>query len=239
MKLIRCAIYSAVFSALLQAQGVAEKKKLYLIHGQGSDTREFCRMHFDTNVDTVLIMLPLPEKREDLHRYAARVSATIDTSSPFILAGVSLGGMVASEMADMLHPEKVILISSAKCRGELPARYRFMKFIPLYALFPACLIKAGSFIAQPLVEPDRKNDKELFVSMLRAKNPKFLKRTIRMIVRWDKKTYSPKIVHIHGTHDHTLPLRKVKAHHTVEHGSHMMAVTRAGELSEIIGLTIK
>jgi pimeloyl-ACP methyl ester carboxylesterase len=228
-------LFSSVF---ILGQSKPAPMRAYLIHGQGSDTREFSKLHLDPCIDTVCISLPLPVKNENIHDYAKRVAMQIDTASPFVLIGVSLGGMVSTEIADMLKPDKVIIISSAKCRKEIPFRYKFMKYVPIYRIVPARLIKMGAFMAQPLVEPDRKKEKKLFVSMLRNKNPKFLKRTTQMIVRWDRTNYSNKIIHIHGNHDHTLPLRKVKADYIIEKGSHMMVVTRADEISILINKII-
>lgn len=55
-----------------------------------------------------------------------------------------------------------------------------------------------------------------------------------MIINWDRKTSSDKIVHIHGTKDHTLPYRKVKSDYTISKGSHMMTLTKGKEINDIL-----
>ena len=137
-------------------------------------------------------------------------------------------------MADFLHPEKVIVISSAKSRKEFPGRYRFQKIVPVYWGVPGIAIKTGARILQPLVEPDRNKDKATFKSMLRNKDPLFLKRTTTMILTWKRESYSNKIVHIHGDIDKTLPPRFVQYDYLVEDGSHMMVLTRGKLISELI-----
>ena len=87
---------------------------------------------------------------------------------------------------------------------------------------------------QPIFEPDRKLDAETFDAMLKAKDPDFLKRTIAMIIKWDRTTYSNKIIHIHGDNDHTIPIRNVKYDYLVKDGSHMMVLTKGEEISEIL-----
>jgi pimeloyl-ACP methyl ester carboxylesterase len=214
---------------------MAQKPIVYLISGQGSDERIFSEIPWDTShYDVQYIPFIIPNRRETMNGFAHRMSQSIDTSRFFLLVGVSLGGMVCSEMKTFLNPEKVILISSAKCRGELPLRYRFQRYLPIYGLVPKRAIKWGAQIAQPIVEPDRKVKKDVFKAMLKAKNPTFLKRSIRMIVNWNKPKADSEIIHIHGDSDHTLPYRRIANSIPVENGSHMMTLTRSEEVSAIL-----
>jgi pimeloyl-ACP methyl ester carboxylesterase len=212
-----------------------QKTKIYLIHGQGADERLFSKLKIKPSFDTIYLNLPLPEKGESMQSFAQKLIPKIDTAKPFILIGVSLGGMLAAELNDILNPLQTIIISSAKNRNELPKRYKFMRAISLYKLFPAGFIKVSSFIMQPLVEPDRNKEKALFKSMLRKKDKRFLKRTIPMIVNWEKKNNSGKaLIHIHGTKDHTIPIKNIKADIIITAGSHMMVLIQAKLISEKI-----
>jgi pimeloyl-ACP methyl ester carboxylesterase len=212
----------------------AQDTLVYLFPGQGSDERLFKHLELPPGCDTVHITYPVPDKHEDLHTYALRFISRIDTTSPFILIGVSLGGMICTELTDTLSPHKTILISSAKSGDELPGRYTFLKQFPIDRVIPPGVIKAGARILQGIVEPDRKNDPETFKSMLKEKDPVYLKRTVEMITKWDRTSYSDRIVHIHGNKDHTIPVKDVKADYIVEGGSHMMMITRAREINAII-----
>jgi pimeloyl-ACP methyl ester carboxylesterase len=208
---------------------------IYFFPGQGSDKRILDSLKIDPRFEKVFIEYPVPKRGTRLKEFAKELSAKIDTTKPFILIGVSLGGMLCSEMNEYLSAEKVIIISSAKNRKELPFRYRFQRYIPLYAILPPALLHWGAKIMQPIVEPDRNRNKETFKAMLNAKNPRYIKRTIRMIVNWKLTTNSKKIFHIHGTKDHTLPYRKIKSpDFTLNKGSHMMTLTRAEEISKIL-----
>ncbi len=158
----------------------------------------------------------------------------IDLSTPYILVGVSLGGMICTELSDTLSPLRTILISSAKSTHELPGRYTFQKHFRLNRIIPKRMTKGGARLLQGIVEPDRKHDKETFKDMLKSKDPLYLKRTVDMIINWDRCTYSDKIVHIHGDKDHTIPIKNVRYDYLIEEGSHMMMITRAGEINQII-----
>jgi pimeloyl-ACP methyl ester carboxylesterase len=213
---------------------MAQKHVVYLIPGQGADERLFKNIVLDSVFEVRHVRYFTPEKNWTMKDFAHELAKQIDTTRSFSIVGVSLGGMLATEMTDFLHPEKVILISSAKTRYEFPFRYRFQKDFPLYKIVPAKVEKAGARILQPIVEPDRSKDVETFKSMLEDKDPLFLKRTIKMILEWNRVAYDPKIIHIHGEIDHTIPIRNVSCDYRVENGSHMMVLTRGPQISKML-----
>jgi hypothetical protein len=216
-------------------QLTAQKTNVYLLSGQGSDERIYQEIDWDTSrLNVSYIPYLIPDRGETMNAYAHRMAESIDTTKPFSLVGVSLGGMISSEIKTFTKPDKVILISSAKCRSELPAQYRIQRLLPFYKLVPKNVLKHAALIAQPLFEPDRKSHKEVCIAMLRAKNKVFTKRSIQMIMNWDKEHADPEIIHIHGTNDNTLPIKRIKATHIVQDGSHMMALTRSKEVSDIL-----
>jgi len=212
---------------------------VYLFPGQGADYRLYKALRFPEGYDTVHISYPIPGKRESMKEFAQRFIPLIDQETPYILVGVSLGGMICTELADILHPDKTILISSAKAWFELPGHYTFMRKFHLDRVIPKGLVKAGARMLQGIVEPDRKQDPETFKDMLKKKDPLYLKRTGQMIVSWERESYSQSIYHIHGNADNTISLRNVQCDYMVENGSHMMVLTRADEISEIIAEILK
>ena len=142
--------------------------------------------------------------------------------------------MIATELNELLNPEKVIIISSAKKRSELPGSYRFQKHIPVYKLVTPGMAKIGARILQPIFEPDRNKEKEIFTSMIKDKDPYFLRRTIKMIVNWDREEAPDDIIHIHGDKDHTIPIRNVEYDYLIIGGSHMMTLTEGAEISDLV-----
>ncbi|MCF8370153.1 MAG: hypothetical protein K9H64_00935 [Bacteroidales bacterium] len=212
-----------------------EKIKVYLIPGQGSDNRVFEKIQIDHHqFDTVNVKYILPERNEKMPDYAGRLMQQIDTSHEFILIGYSLGGMLASEISTQCSPKMTILIASAKCRKELPFRYRFMKYIPIYRIIPAGVIKGGGIFIQPKVDRIDMEIQKSFTTMIKEKDPKFLKRTIHMIATWPTLTYSEKCIHIHGEKDHTLPIRNVKYDYVIKGATHKMILTDAEEINKIL-----
>lgn len=211
--------------------------KVYLIPGQGSDARIFKNLSFAADIDTINIIYPIPFYNETMHQYAERIAQQIDTNEDFSIIGVSLGGMIACELTDILHPQKVIIISSASSSEEIPEMYRFFKKFPIYKNIAPSIFRYSGFVLQPLYEPDRKIEKATCVSMMHDKDALFLKRAVQLIVSWDREpgdNENKNIIHVHGDIDNTLPIENVKPDYIITGGSHMMTLTKPKEISEII-----
>ncbi len=208
--------------------------KIYLIPGQGADHRLYSKLKLSPQFVLEYIEFETPEKGASMTAYAKQLSQQIDQSKPFILIGVSIGGMLATEINDLLKPVKTIVISSAKHKNEIPSLYRAQRFLPIYKLIPGRVSKIGAQILQPIFEPARNKEKEIFKQMLKDKDSAFLKRTISMIINWERVTYGPNIISIHGNKDNTLPMKNVKVDYIIQEGSHLMILTKADELSNLL-----
>lgn len=206
---------------------------IYLLPGLGADHRLFNGLTI-TGHKLVFITLPVPAPHQTMASYAKEISKQIDTSEKFMLIGVSLGGMIACELASMLDPHKVILISSAQGKKEIPALYRFQGRTRINRLIPGWLIKYSAVILQGIFENDSWKDRKFFRAMILAKPAIYYKRTVDMIVNWDRVESTKNVVHIHGSGDRTLPFKLVKPDYEIKNGSHMMVYTRAGEINTIL-----
>lgn len=210
-------------------------KTIYLLPGQGADRRQFDSLIFDGSYKIKVIEYGTPHDSLTMESFAKKISQYIDTTEEFILIGVSLGGMLCVELSELLNPEKTIIISSAKNSNDFPTRYTFQKKIALYKLFPGSVLLAGAKILQPIVEPDRKKNKETFKAMLGAKDSEYMERSIDLVINWERQVNTKKVYQIHGSNDHTLTLRSIKnPDYIIENGSHMMTLTRAKEISSLL-----
>jgi hypothetical protein len=70
--------------------------------------------------------------------------------------------------------------------------------------------------------------------MLKSKDKIYMKRAVDMIINWQRETYNPNIIHIHGDKDNTIPIKNVNVTLIVEEGSHMMALTMGERIGKII-----
>jgi len=209
---MRLSLLVIVFCVLAKAgislAQTSEPMRLYLIPGTGADERLFHQLDL-SRFDTVNIELSTPLKKESLEQYSSRIAREqMDTTRPFVILGVSLGGMVATELADLLAPEAVIIIASAKTSSEIPPSYHLARYVPVHYVVGGKTMRWFTKQVQPTFEPMENAQRDLFIDMLYGKDPAFLKGAVRMMVDWDRETAPEGIIHIHGKHDHTLPYKQ-------------------------------
>ncbi len=202
---------------------------IYAISGLGADQRVF--KYLSLPVKLIPLHWLEPEPDEDLPHYAQRMCAKIDTSEPFILMGLSFGGMVASEMNKYLKPEKTILISSAATAKELPwfyiwaGRLRLLSFIPKALFVPPLLVALYLF--------DTAQSK-LMKGILDDTDRDFAKWAMIELCNWKNQDVPPQLVRIHGSSDKMMAIDQQKADYLIPQGGHFMIVDRAAEVSEAI-----
>ena len=214
-------------------------EKIYLFPGQGGDQRLFDNLDLSP-YETKIINYSdtIPHKNESLAAYASRIAQEIDTTENFALLGVSFGGMIAVEIAELLAVEQVFLVSSAKNTTELAGKFNFLRKVKIHRIIPGRVSLAMSHVVRPLFEPSIKKNPVLFKNMIKGKHPQYLKRAIQMLIEWERidndAAHDMQIVHIHGTKDNAIPIKKVQNPIEIEEGSHMMVVFRANEIGGIV-----
>lgn len=221
----------------LMAQDVQKTdiQKIYLLPGQGGDGRLFDNLDLSPyEVQIINYSDTIPVKGESLPEYAARIAKEIDTTENYALLGVSFGGMISVEIAELLGTEKVFLVSSAKNRSELAGKLNFAHKTKLYKVVSGRVSKGLGPLVRPLFEPSIRKNKDLFNDMLKQKSHVYLKRAIQMMVEWERMENPTKIVHIHGNKDNTLPIGWVKDPILIDGGTHMMTYFRADEIRNIV-----
>ncbi|UAY51450.1 alpha/beta fold hydrolase [Ferruginibacter albus] len=207
-------------------------KKVYFISGVGASKKlfnfldlSFCDPHF-------IEWIP-PFKKESLQQYALRLKALMPENDP-VIVGVSLGGMLASEIARAYPLSKVIIISSNKTSAEFPAYLRIGKHIPVYKLFPDNFFTKRSFILKYFFNSKGTEEQKLHKIILQETDVPFTKWAIGAILKWKTNNPPSNITHIHGTADTLLPYYKVKADYTIKGGTHIMTLDRAKEISALL-----
>jgi hypothetical protein len=211
--------------------------KVYFISGLGADSRVFSYLKLPSNIEPVFIEWLIPAKNESIQNYARRMSSTIDISQPFIIIGLSFGGILASEMSQFLKPKKIILISSVAQRSELPIYYKIAGVLKLASLLPAKTASHPNFLTYWALGIHTENEKKLVKENFVA-NTGFSKWAIKEILNW-KQSHPPKnVIRIHGNNDRLLPITNFSPEYIIEKGSHFMIVNKADEISEILAIEL-
>lgn len=209
------------------------QKNIYCFSGLGADKRVFTKLIFQ-GYQPVHINWLTPNKKESVTDYAKRLATEIKDKNP-ILIGLSFGGIVAVEIAKQITTEKVILISSAKEKAEIPWYFRLFRWFPVHLLIPfKSLLGAVYWLIYWFFSLETIDERKLLKAILVDTDAVFLKWAINQVVRWQNETIPDSIYHIHGTSDRIFPLTFVEANVTVENGGHFMIMNRAEQISNLI-----
>lgn len=207
---------------------------LYCISGLGADERIFANFTLENYKIEYIHWIP-PRECESMAKYARRLLNSITITVPFSLLGVSFGGILAIELAQIIDPERVIIVSSYKNHQELPWYYRIGKKLRLQKLIPARLIRYAGCLNSYLNGADHAEERRLLDDMLASADLPLFFWSLDRILNWEnREPLPPNLIHIHGTADRLLPIRYVDADIAIEGGSHLMIYNRADEVAAIV-----
>ncbi len=214
------------------------EKTIYFISGLGADESVFEFIHL-ANYKPKFIKWIAPKPRETIKEYATRLRQQIEIEKPIIL-GVSFGGMIAVEIAKQIDCERVILISSAKTKKEIPILYRIFGRMNLHQLIPMLVFKKANIFTYWFFGMETKTEKKLLKSILIATDNIFLKWAINAIVKWDNQDINKKTIHIHGQRDRILPISNIRQiDFQIQEGGHLMIYNKAKNINMILNEILK
>lgn len=206
--------------------------KLYFISGLGADCRVFKHIQLPAGFEAVHLDWITAKKNESLADYAGRLSASISNEEDFGLVGLSMGGMIASEIAKIRQPRVTILLSSIPVYRNLPFYFHWAYACQLHRLVPVGLLKWASIRKRDMA-PDTEEDKLILKQVIKDSDPAFVRWAMHAILTWKNETVPANCWHIHGSRDEVLPIKYTRPTHRIEGGNHLMVMSRAGELNRI------
>ena len=210
--------------------------KTYAISGLGADDRIFSKLTLDFEL-TVLPWIK-PKSRETFHEYALRFSERISKNEPFNLIGVSFGGMLAQEINQIKKAEKVILVSSAISRNEIPLLFRIGLRLGIHNILPSSQ-RPPDFLVSYFFGLKEQKHKEMLKSIMKDMNPDFLKWALSKISTWNSPPVLDNIYRIHGTADKVLYCHSNQKTQLVKNSGHLMPLEKAKKVSEILNSWLK
>lgn len=169
--------------------------------------------------------------------YARRLAETVDRSSPFLLGGVSLGGMIAQEMAQVLKPAALLLIATCQSSESLPKFWQISGRLIHHS--PNWLVKLISHTASlmALACPASKfPHKRLYAQMLKEMPPSLLRWQCGAATSW-RLSVPPTmpVFRLHGAKDIVIPLEKVNMNGAdctvISDSGHFVSVMRAKQVN--------
>ena len=165
-----------------------------------------------------------------------KMASQIPEQNPIII-GLSFGGMLATEIANHMPVQRLILISSAKTAAEVG--YRNGIFKVFHGIAPSQTFRMHFPFLLSLFGARTADERALLKDIIQKSDGPFVKWSVGAILSWKNKTFPETTVHIHGTSDHIIYSSGVNPTHWIRDGSHIMICNRAKEISRIISDVLK
>ncbi len=207
--------------------------KVYFISGLAADKRIFTHIELPPGFEMVYLDWIKPIRGESLESYALRLAKQINRDENFGLIGLSLGGMIATEIAKKYPPVTTILLSSISTSTHIPPHFRLAYALRLHKIMPMKLIKSLSIIKR-LFTAEKSGDKEIIKQVIRDSDPDFIRWAMGAILEWKNIDAPNPLCQIHGSKDEILPLKYTNPTHTIINGTHMMVLTKAEEINLLL-----
>jgi pimeloyl-ACP methyl ester carboxylesterase len=182
-----------------------------------------------------------PRPHESLASYAHRMAPNISDNRPFVLGGVSLGGMLAWELAALLRPEALLLIASCHSPKAIARGLRWSSW--LMGLIPSLVIEGTKPLA-PAAASYFSHTERFFmpwlVEMYRDTPSAFLRWGVRAACTWKpSRLDGVPVYHIHGANDRLILARRSGADELVPGAGHLLNLTHVDEVNAFIATVLE
>src|SRR6187402_2698680 len=206
---------------------------VYFISGLGADSRIFKYITLPEGFKVRYIEWIDPLDKETLPEYASRLTAQLDPSQPFVLAGLSLGGIMAVEIAKKIPPAATILISSVPLSAHFPIHFRIARRLKITSILPMSFFKRAALLKRSFTA-ERDEDKILLRQLIREGNDSFIKWAVNAVLRWKNEILPQPLWHIHGARDEVFPVWLTLPTHRIPGGGHMVLLTHPERINGIL-----
>ena len=214
------------------------KPQIFFISGLGADHRAFDRINLEGYEQTHLPWI-IPEWKDTMHTYARKMAEPIMKAENPVVIGLSLGGMLASEMTTFMPTLEVILVSSIKSHTERSNILKLGRLFPIQGLMPPNTMHRFTSFWEMAQKKRLKGDTKHMTQMFKDQDDKFLRWAILHAPKWRGKGDESRIAHIHGTMDRMFPFRRIKNAIPVHGGTHLMVYVKGDEVTSLIKEELK
>ena len=194
----------------------------------------FSKLKLDDRFSIYHIEWLKPLRKETIRHYAERLVSQIDTTKPFQLVGLSFGGVIASEISEIAHPDQIILISSTSTGVPISRFYQGLLKVALASPLAAPILKSTNSIAYKYFGADTPELKTLLKQVLHDTDNKVLKWALKQMSSWSRKTKAANLYHIHGSADRLIPIKLVNPDSRIEGGGHLMVYKQHEQISALL-----
>ncbi|MFD2163381.1 alpha/beta hydrolase [Paradesertivirga mongoliensis] len=207
--------------------------KAYFISGLAADGSVFSKLKLPHHIEVIYLdWLPV-QPCESLQQYSLRLAQPIKKDEPFVLIGLSFGGIVAIEISKVFSPFKLILISSAARVDQIPVVYRLMGKLKMELMLPPGMLIVLKPFLYWFFGPLSKDSTKLIGDYISKADHRLLIWSLGKISRWRNNEQLPGLVQIHGSSDRVFPISISKADHIVA-GGHLCVYDNSPAVSAVL-----
>jgi len=201
-------------------------RKLILLNGMTPGGRVFKRLlplidHYQ------LVEWIDPIEDRSILEYAKRLHHSLGDVGECDILGVSFGGMVAQELAPLIGAKNCFIVSSIADTKELNSAHELLRMLP-HHLREKLLSSVGSsskFGSPPSVRLTK------FV----GEGGQWFRWATSAVLDWTpSRDNSIRYIRIHGDADETFKKGHLCSDHVIEGATHVLALTHAEKLAEVI-----
>lgn len=211
------------------------KTPIYFVPGLAASISIFEYLQLPSDqFETFYLDWIIPQSsNEPIEHYAKRMCDRIKHKNP-VLIGVSFGGVMVQEMSKLIETKRTIIISSVKCRDEMPRRLKLAKATKAYKLFPTKSITNIEAFSKYAFGDFARKRIELYRKYLSMRDEIYLPWAIHTILHWQQKDPLENIIHIHGSSDGVFPIKYIKKCTIINGGTHVMVLNKAKKISDFL-----
>ena len=210
----------------------SEKLVVYLIPAADMDERAIDGIQIE-GVKIHRVKLPALTAASTLREVTDRISSQINHKNP-ILLGFCSGSMLAIEVAKIIEPQKIIVVSGITNGEEIVQSRKILAFA-FNTLPEWCILTFGVFVSTLINKVLRFNVKIPRIWLKVGQNKFILKHALSL----NSRDVNGKVIRIHGAKDLIVPLANNKADHVIPGGGHFMFVHQRKEVLQAISLAIR
>ena len=209
-------------------------KNQFFISGLGADKTAFQNLS-DFGTNKIMIEWLSNEPKESLYHYSERIIEKYGITSADILVGLSFGGLVVQQIADILKPDYVILISSFRTKDDLRIQFSTGLKLKMHKLMPEIKSEViGSMVAN-FLNSGSSQSRSALKAMLASTDMKLMKWSLEKIYEQHEPLASEITKYsLIGNKDRIIKPWKIETTYIIESGSHFMVFDMAAEVSAII-----
>ena len=209
-------------------------KNQFFISGLGADEKAFSKLG-DFGTNKIFIEWLRNHDNESLHSYCQRLIDQYNIQQGDLLVGLSFGGLIAQQIAEIVGIDKVILISSFRTKDDLKMVFNKALAYRLHKLIPNAKSDLVANLVANFLNSGTSSSRSIIQEMVKSTDMILMNWSIEKIYQQDHEL-APGIAKINliGTKDRIVKRWHSESTHLIEGGSHFMVYEQAEAVSNII-----